>query len=271
MNRKGAGLNLGVRQHHNRQTQIEDRDMDRQRVAVLIGSLTPMLIAPAIAQRQGQPQTPQFDAAAVTLYRDSFAIIVQGQVRGWELYAMERTATGFLYRERMFLGPANNGEAEVSLDSQLKPIRAQDTTVVFGKSFGSDVHYSGQHATGFAWLQTDSGPKRIPIDTVLPSGAFDGRALMELVLTLDWHPGAQYALTMFEPDEGIITQRLTVVGEEHITIPSGSRDVFRAELTDLTTTEAPVSIWVTATKPHRIVKVGGATDDFSTVLVAPYP
>jgi hypothetical protein len=248
--------------------------VDRRGVAVLIGSVTPTLIAPAIAQRQGEPQAPQFNVAAVTPFRDSFAIIVQGQARGWQVYAMEKTASGFLYIERMFLGPANNGNAEVSLDSQLKPIRARDTTMVFGKSYGSDVQYSGQRATGFAWLHTDSGPRRIPIDTVLPSGAFDGRAFMGLIVTLDWHPGAQYALTMFETDQGIITQRLTVVGEEHITIPSGSRNVLRADLTDLTdrtSTQAPVSIWVTVTRPHRIVKVGSVNDDFSTVLVAPYP
>ena len=248
--------------------------MSLRRVAVLIGSVTPMLTAPAIAQRQGEPQAPQFDVAAVTPFRDSFAIIVQGQSRGWEVHALERTATGFLYIERMSLGSADHGSAEVLLDSQLKPTRAQDSTVVSGKSFGSDVRYSGQHAIGVAWLYTDSGPRKIPIDTVLPTGAFDGRAFMGLVLTLDWHPGARYALTMFETDQGIVTQRLTVIGEEHITIPSGSRNVFRADLSDLTdptTTQAPVSIWVTVTRPHRIVKVGGVTGDFSTVLVAASP
>ena len=248
--------------------------MTLRRVGVLIGFVTPMLAAPAIAQRQREPQAPQFDVAAVTPFRDSFAIIVQGQARGWEVYALERTATGFLYIERMSLGSANHGSAEVLLDSQLRPTRAQDSTVVFGKSLGSDVHYSGQHATGVAWVYTDSGPRKTPIDTVLPTGAFDGRALMGLVLTLDWHPGAQYALTMFETDQGMITQRLTVIDEEHITIPSGSRNVFRADLSDLTdpaTTQAPVSIWVTVTKPHRIVKVGGVTGDFTTVLVAASP
>ncbi len=249
--------------------------MNRRRVAVLIGTVTPMLMAPAIAQRQGEPQAPQFDVAAVTPFRDSFAIIVQGQARGWQVYAMERTATGFLYTDRFSLGPANTGSAEVELNSQLTPIRVHSTQLTLGMSDSTDVRYAGQRATGFATRFMKSRPRKIPIDTVLPPGAFDSDALMGLVLTLDWHPGAQYALTMFHTDESrITTQRLTVVGEEHITIPSGSRNVFRADLTDLTdltTTQAPASIWVTATKPHRIVKVGGATDDFSTVLVAPSP
>jgi len=95
---------------------------------------------------------------------------------------------------------------------------------------------------------------------------------MGLILTLDWHPGAQYALTMFYADEGdIATQRLTVVAEEDITIPMGNRHVFRAELTDLndTATETTMSIWVTTTKPHRIVKERSAIEE--TVLVAASP
>lgn len=246
------------------------------RLVVPVGCFAPSLMAPAFAQSQGKPEAPKFNVAAVTPFRDSFAIIVQGQARGWEVYALERTATGFLYTERMSLGSANHGSAEVLLDSQLKPTRAHDSTVVLGKSLGSDVHYRGQHATGVAWLYTDSGPRKTSIDTVLPTGAFDGRALMGLVLTLDWHPGAQYTLTMFDTDQGIITQRLTVIGEEHITIPSGTRNVFRADLSDLTdatSTQAPVSMWVTVTRPHRIVKVGGVIGDVdvSTVLVAASP
>ncbi len=243
--------------------------MDRRRVAGLVGFVTPMLIAPAIAQRPEEPQAPQFDVAAVTPFRDSFALVL-GQARGWHVYAMERTATGFLFTDRFSLGPANNGSAEVLLDSQLKPIRVQSSGLTFGMSSNAEVHYVGQRASGFESRLTRSGPTRISIDTVLPSGSFDNLALMELILTLDWHPGAQYALTMFYVDGGsITTQRLTVVGEEHIIIPIGSRNVFRAELTDLTdtTTEAAVSIWVTTTKPHRIVKVRSAIEE--TVLVTP--
>lgn len=239
------------------------------RLAVLLGCFAPL--SPAFAQRQGEPQAPQFDVAAVTPFRDSFAMVL-GQARGWQVYAMERTATGFLFTDRFSLGPADNGNAEVLLDSQLKPIRVQSTGLTFGMSSTGDVHYAGQHATGFASRPTRTGSTRVPIDTVLPSGSFDNEALMGLILTLDWHPGAQYALTMFYADEGdIATQRLTVVAEEDIIIPMGSRHVFRAELTDLTdtTTEATMSIWVTTTKPHRIVKERSAIEE--TVLVAASP
>lgn len=248
-----------------------DRVRTFRRLAVLLGCLAPLLLTPAFAQRQEEPQAPQFDVAAVTPFRDSFAMVL-GKARGWHVYAMERTATGFLFTDRFSLGPANNGNTEVLLDSQLKPTRVRSTGLTLGMSSNADVHYAGQRATGFESRFTRSGPTRISIDTVLPSGSFDNLALMELILTLDWHAGAQYALTMFYTDEGsITTQRLTVVGEEHITIPIGSRSVFRADMTDLTdtTTEAAVSIWVTTTKPHRIVKVRSAIEE--TVLVAPSP
>jgi Protein of unknown function (DUF3108) len=241
------------------------------RLAALLGCLAPLPLSRAFAQRQGEPQAPQFDVAAVTPFRDSFAVVL-GRTHGWQVYAMERTATGFSFTDRFSFGPANNGNAEVLLDSQLKLVRVQSTGLTFGMSSTGDVHYAGQHATGFASRPTRTGPTRVPIDTVLPSGSFDNQALMGLILTLDWHPGAQYALTMFYADDGAIaTQRLTVLAEEDITIPMGSRHVFRAELTDVadTTTETAMSIWVTTTKPHRIVKERSAIAE--TVLVAASP
>src|SRR5436309_11632089 len=94
------------------------------RFAVPLGCFAPVLRSPAFAQRQAESQAPQFDVAAVTSFRDSFAMVL-GQARGWQVYAMERTATGFLFTDRFSLGPADNGNAEVLLDSQLKPIRVQ--------------------------------------------------------------------------------------------------------------------------------------------------
>jgi len=218
-------------------------------------------------------QTTRFNAAAVVPFRDSFAIVVEGQAQGWQVYAMEKTDSGFRCIERFSLGLAKNWSSEVVLDSQLRPIRGHSDGVLLGHSIGGDVRYVAGRATGLLTQYTDSGARRVRIDTVLPTNATDGNALMGLILTLDWHLGATYTLTIFDPDQASIsTQMLRVTAEELITVPAGKRDVFRADLTAAEAdSEAVVRIWVTAAKPHRIVKIASTGDDLVTVLIAPRP
>ncbi len=218
-------------------------------------------------------QPTRFNAAAVVPFRDSFAIVFEGQAQGWQVYAMEKTDSGFRYIERFSLGLAKNWSAEVVLDSQLRPIRGHSDGALLGHSIDGDVRYVAGRAIGFLTQPTDSGPNRVRIDTVLPTNTVDGNALMGLILTLDWHLGATYALTIFDPDQASIsTQMLRVTAEELITVPAGKRDVFRADLTAAEAdSEAVVRIWVTAAKPHRIVKIASTGDDLVTVLIAPRP
>jgi len=242
-------------------------------MAVLIGIGISVLSDFAVGQQPSGTQTTQFNAAAITPFRDSFAIIVEGQTRGWQVYAMEKNDSGFRYTERFSLGAAKNWTSEVLLDSQLRAIRGQSNGVLFGQSVGGEVRYVGRRVSGFASHYTDSGPTRVPIDTVLPLAAVDGNALMGLIPTLDWHLGATYALNIFDPDQvSITTQTLRVTLEELITVPAGRLDVLRADLTTAEAdTDTAVRIWVTTAKPHRIVKVGGAADDLATVLVVAHP
>jgi len=242
------------------------------RVAVLVGVAVSVLSHFAVGQQPHATQPTRFNAAAVVPFRDSFAIVFQGQAQGWQVYAMEKSDSGFRYIERFSAGAAKNWSSEVVLDSQLRAIREHSDGVLLGHSIGGDVRYVTGRATGLLTQYTDSGPHRVRIDTVLPTNAVDGNALMGLMLTLDWHLGASYALTIFDSDQASIsTQMLRVTAEELITVPAGKRDVFRADLTAAEDTESAVRIWVTAAKPHRIVKIASAGDDLVTVLIAPRP
>ena len=242
-------------------------------MAVLVGVAVSVLSAFAVGQQPQGTQPTRFNAAAVVPFRDSFAIVFQGQAQGWQVYAMEKTDSGFRYIERFSLGLAKNWSSAVVLDSQLRPIRGHSDGVLLGHSIDGDVRYVAGRAVGFLTQPTDSGPNRVRIDTVLPTNTVDGNALMGLILTLDWHLGATYTLNIFDPDQASIsTQMLRVTAEELITVPAGKRDVFRADLTAAEAdTEAAVRIWVTAAKPHRIVKIASAGDDLVTVLIAPRP
>ena len=247
------------------------RRAPRPRFVVRHGAIGCVLVSllcarPGTAQRE----LARFDPSAVAAFRDSFALVVNGQVAGWHVYAMERTPGGLRFIDRFALGSAMSRGAEVLLDDKLHILRGRHEGMEFGKPVRADVKYTGKRAIGVGLRRTDAGPVQVQVDTVLPDGAFDGLALMGLILTLEWRAGAAYPLGIFDVDEGgsLTTQVLRVADEEVVTVRAGRFRAFRA---DLTTTQAPVRIWVTAARPHRLLKIGGADESFSTVLVAASP
>ncbi|MCL4865654.1 MAG: hypothetical protein KJZ47_07150, partial [Gemmatimonadales bacterium] len=61
---------------------------------------------------------------------------------------------------------------------------------------------------------------------------------------------------------------LEVTGTETITVPAGSFEVFRAELTG---GPSPVTVFVTTAAPHHVVKVAPAGAPIEIVLVKRTP
>ena len=227
--------------------------------------------SPAIAQARADPMPIplRFDARHLVTYRDSFAMVMNGAEVGHHVYSLARSGEGFAYTESVSMPGLLARELTVELDSHLTVLRARSEGQMQGRPMGSDVRYDGQRATGWAWVQRPSGPERVELDTMVAPGAFDGSALMALLPALDWADGTTYTLRLFDTDEYSTTeQTLTIVGPELVRVPAGE---FRALRGDLTTTQAPVRIWVTESRPHRLVKVGGQTDAFATVLVRQGP
>lgn len=89
---------------------------------------------------------------------------------------------------------------------------------------------------------------------------------MGLLPTLEWAVGRRYRITLFDAEEGsITTQILTIAGTEQLQVPAGAFATFSA---DLTTTEAPVQIWVTQDSDHRLVQIASPGSPLTTVLVS---
>jgi hypothetical protein len=207
-----------------------------------------------------------FDVDQVTIYRDSFAILIQGKERGWQRYEMRRAGNGFEYSESAAITGVFERTAVVSLDSDLQVQHVRSSGQMQGRAMGSDIRYANGRGTGYALGQGPSGSQRVQVDTAVAPPAFDGQALMGLITTLAWLPGGVYTLRLYDSEENSITdQELRIEGSERLAVPAGTFDVFRG---DLSTTQAPDRIWVTQAVPHRIIKVAGATEDFVTVLVA---
>ena len=70
-------------------------------------------------------------------------------------------------------------------------------------------------------------------------------------------------LTIWDTDELSITrQTLRITGTERVETPAGAVEALRGELS---TTQLPVTLWLSASAPHRLLKVSSANGE--TVLV----
>jgi len=201
-------------------------------------------------------------------FADSFANVVEsrfGPDSGWLSEHFERTPSGYRLAETVDAGRGSHRTAEVFFDSALVVDSVRVQGRLSGRVIDYDVSYSGRSVTGwFTATQSDSS-RRLPIETVLPDSAFDASAIMAVLPTLQWHVGMKHVLFEFNPENATTqTVLLAVQGEEQVTVPAGTFDTFRAELT------LPGVIrhmWYTRSVPHRCIKVVSVTNHWHTELV----
>jgi hypothetical protein len=191
--------------------------------------------------------------------------MIQGIRHGWHRYSLTQSPTGLRFTDDFAIDSILTRSVTVTLTPHLVVTSAQATGNEFGQEVGAQLRYEDRHARGWAVVHGTSQPRRIAIDTVLPAEAFDGHALMALLPLLEWRVGATYSLMLFDTDENsITTQTIRIAARETVTVPAGTFETYRG---DLTTTQAPVRLWYTVSSPHRLIKMGDATNTIVDMLV----
>jgi hypothetical protein len=202
-------------------------------------------------------------ASSLRLGRDSFAIRFPGAPPGFEVHQYARAGNGYRYTTRFSLGPQFGRTVEVALDSALHVIRARSVTQLGAERRESDVAYAGQRARGAVVPTEAAAVRRVVVDTVLPEGAFDGLALYPILLGRRWIVGQSDTLSIFDTDDLSVTrQTFRVVALDTVEAAGERVSALRAELS---TTQLPVTLWLSEATPHRLLKVGSANGE--TVLV----
>ena len=224
----------------------------------------------------------EFRADRVIAFRDSFEVVARDpgsaydRPVGWRRASMTARPGGFLYGEEEGTAAGKTKALDVVLDSALEVRAARSAGRFYGRTEASNVAYERGRARGAAEARlpvesTVGGGERfrVPVDTLLPTGAFDALALPALLPLLDWQPDAAYLLPVFDAAESSITYQVLRIGApEWIDVPAGRFRVYPGELT---TTGRPVRFWVTAAAPHRIVRIDVGNDGTRMVLAAPSP
>lgn len=206
------------------------------------------------------------DLSLMAARSDSFAILLQGMPLGGQRISLERTDSGFRYHEQMSIAGIVSQQTDVAIDASGRTTAVKQSGELQGQPTSVDVRYGDGRATGSAaTVDPAAGPKTVTVDTTVSDEAIDDNALYAFLPTLPWGTGTRWSFPVFnaaEASESTLT--LAVTTTESLTVPAGTFEAYRA---DLTGGEAPFTIWVSTSAPHRILKVALVGQPIEFVLV----
>ena len=200
--------------------------------------------------------------ASLATRTDSFVVMVQGNPLGFQRTSIERTEGGFRIVEDVQIGPIMSQHTEVELgpDGVLRSTR--QTGQIRGQNANIEITYHDGRAKGSATTPSAAGLVTTAIDTTVGAQSIDDNIITTLLPALEWAPGASFRIPVFLSGKGYEQSvTLTVKGTEKLTVPAGTFDVYRV---DLSGGQAPVAMYITTEVPRRLVKVApqGAPIEF---------
>jgi zinc protease len=196
---------------------------------------------------------------------DSFAVNVQGNPMGWQTTRLVKTPAGFAYRTNVQIGPMVKQSSEVVFGTDLKPVSVKSSGTMGPMAMSSDLAYAGGRVKGTSVTPSQAGPKTVAVDTALAAGVLDNNMIDALIPGLRWAPNAKFSVNAFDGGSGAIQQlTLSVAGTESVTVPAGTFQAYRVEMTG---GQTPVTMYVTTAAPHRLVKLAPGGQPVEIVLV----
>lgn len=197
------------------------------------------------------------DPASLRASSDSFAVLVQGQNFGYQTTALERSATGWTFREQSVLGPILQQQTTVEFSGALSMLRTEQS----GKVQGNDLRIVVQYADGKASAEgvTPGQAGMQPVnyrDVAVPEGTVDDNVVVALLPFFAWAEGATIELSVFATGRGVVERRsFRVEGVEVVNLPIGAVAAYRVSYAG---GEAPGTYWIEQAAPHRVLKFGPA-------------
>lgn len=197
------------------------------------------------------------DPAALRASSDSFAVMVQGQNFGYQTTSLERSATGWTFREQSVLGPIIQQQTTVEFSNAITMLRTEQSGRFQGNELRLTVQYADGKATGEGVTPGQGGMQPVTYrDVAVPAGTVDDNLLVALLPFFAWAEGGSVDVAVFASGRGVVERRtLRVEGVEVVNIPLGTFPAFRVSYTG---SDAPGTYWVEQAAPHRVLKFGPA-------------
>jgi zinc protease len=197
------------------------------------------------------------DPAALRATSDSFAVLVQGQNFGYQVTALERSATGWTFRERSVLGPIIQQQTTVEFSNAVTMLRTEQSGKFQGNDLRLTVRYADGEASGEGVTPGQQGMQPVSYTGVaVPAGTVDDNLLAGLLPFFAWAEGATVEVAVFASGKGAVERRtFRVEATEVLNIPLGTFSAFRVSYTG---GESPGTYWIESAAPHRVLKFGPA-------------
>lgn len=233
-------------------------------------------IAPTrIVNAQGDPMTPAdlapratslpVDVTKLVERNDSSSVLVQGNAMGSAVTRLARSANGFTFTSNLAIGPFMAQNMVAQFNQSLVPATVKGTGQIQGQPLSVDLTYANGRVKGTASVPGPQGMKTVNVDTAIAAGVIDANMLGALIPGLRWAPNAKFTVQAFDGTENVVrTMNLSVTGTESVTVPAGTFEAYRVEMTG---GQAPIVMHITTAQPHRVVKTapGGAPVEFVLV------
>lgn len=184
--------------------------------------------------------------------RDSFEVVYQGQPIGSFVLALAKSGDNYSYSAIANLAAMGVTETDsiVFNGATLAPVSMHNRGSMQGMSTASAITVAGGKATGTAQRPGPNGIESIVVDAMVEPGVLAEGAEIALLPTIALSEGYAATFQTLDGKSGKIKKYdLKVLANEKITIPLGTFETFRVQLSG----EETVSVFITTAEPRRIV------------------
>jgi zinc protease len=231
---------------------------DAQQVYDRLKAIAPVRLvavegAPLAIEDLSAPTGPvALDRTQLVTRSDSFRVVVQGNPMGIQVGTLH--ADSGVQVEATNIGGFLKQDTRVVFDTTDWSVKeVHQTGSVQGQQLQTDLVYAGGRVKGTAMTPQPTGPKTITVDTTVVAGTIDENALSVLLPALPLEAGKTLALNVFVSSQAaVIPASLKVSGPESVTVPAGTFDALRVDVTGL---PQGIAMWVSIAAPRRVVKI----------------
>lgn len=140
---------------------------------------------------------PAIDASKLVAASDSFTVLVQGQVFGFQASSLTRGADGWTYTERSQLATIIQQTTTVTFGADLTMRRTEQTGRLQGQEMGVRITYAGGKASGEGNVPGAQGMEPVRFtDVTVPAGVVDENVASVFLPYLAWGPDARHTINV---------------------------------------------------------------------------
>jgi hypothetical protein len=197
-------------------------------------------------------QAQTFQPGRLAAGRDSFVVVYQGQPIGAYIMALSKSGDNFTYTGEVRLPQmgVNQSDTIVFNATTLAPTLLTVNSQMGGMAGLTRVTVANGKATGSSQQPGPNGVTSVVIDATLAPGVIGDGVDPLLIQTMDFSDGLTMSYQAFDAKTGKTKPyALKVAGKETVTVPAGTFEAWKIELTS----DDAATIWVSTADPKKLV------------------